>query len=102
MDIFTALAHPQRRQILDALIEGERSVGELCASCAMSQPAVSKQLRVLRDVGLVGVRVDAQRRQYRIEPVALREVDRWLERYRRYWSGRLDALEAHLESKEDE
>lgn len=102
MDIFSALAHPQRRQLLDALIDGEQSVGELSNVCAMSQPVVSKQLRILRDAGLVGVRVDAQRRQYRIEPAALREIDRWLERYRRYWSARLDALETHLTTKEDQ
>lgn len=102
MDIFSALAHPQRRQLLDALVDGERSVSELSESCEMSQPAVSKQLRALRDAGLVGVRVDAQRRQYRIEPAALQEIDRWLERYRRYWSARLDALETHLATKEDE
>lgn len=102
MDVFSVLAHPQRRQLLDALVDGERAVGELSETCAMSQPAVSKQLRILRDAGLVGVRVDAQRRQYRIEPAALREIDRWLERYRRSWSTRLDALEAHLATKEDE
>lgn len=103
MDIFTALAHPQRRRILDALAEGECSVGELSDACSMSQPSVSKHLRVLRDAGLVGVRVDAQRRQYRIEPAALREIDEWLRRYRHFWSRRLDALEMHLATqKEDE
>jgi DNA-binding transcriptional ArsR family regulator len=102
MDTFTVLAHPQRRQILDALVGGERSVGELGEACDLSQPTVSKQLRVLRDAGLVGVRVDAQRRQYHIKPEKLRELDRWLEQYRRYWSTRLDALEQHLATKEDE
>jgi DNA-binding transcriptional ArsR family regulator len=101
MDVYTALAHPQRREILDALVDGERSVGELGEACAMSQPAVSKQLRVLRDAGLVRVRVDAQHRRYQIEPSTLREIDRWLERYRRYWANRLDALEEYLETTED-
>ena len=102
MDAFTVLAHPQRRRILDALVEGERTVGELSESCGMSQPAVSKQLRVLRESGMVGVRIDAQRRQYRVEPAGLIEIDRWLERYRKLWSQRLDALEAHLARKENE
>jgi DNA-binding transcriptional ArsR family regulator len=100
MDTFTVLAHPQRRQILDALVEGERSVGELSDQCRMSQPSISKHLRVLREAGLVAVRVDAQRRQYRVDPSALVEIDAWLTPYRRLWAERLDALEAHLARKE--
>jgi len=94
---FEVLAEPNRRQILDLLRGGERSVGELVDGLAISQPAVSKHLRVLREAGLVVVRVDAQRRQYRLRPEPLAEVDAWLAPYRRFWSGRLDALERYLD-----
>lgn len=99
MNAFAVLAQPQRRQILDTLRDGERPVGDLVDELRMSQPAVSKHLRVLRDAGLVAVRVDAQRRLYRVELSALAEIDRWLAPYRRLWTQRLDALEAHLEGK---
>ena len=82
------------------LREQERSVGELVEDLRLSQPGVSKHLRVLRDAGLVDVRVDAQRRLYQLRPEPLAEVDAWLEPYRRFWSGRLDALEAHLDRKD--
>jgi DNA-binding transcriptional ArsR family regulator len=94
---FSALAEPTRRSILDLLRRGERPVGELVDELQLSQPSVSKHLRVLRDAGLVDVRVDAQRRLYRIRPEPLAEVDRWLAPYRRLWTRSLDALEAHLE-----
>jgi len=97
---FTVLAEPSRRRILDLLRERERSVGELVADLPLSQPGVSKHLRVLRDAGLVAVRVDAQRRLYQLRAEPLAEVDAWLEPYRRFWSGRLDALEAHLDRKD--
>lgn len=96
-----ALAEPHRRQILDLLCAEPRSVGELVAVLPVSQPAVSKHLRVLRDAGLVEARVDAQRRIYRVRPEPLRELDRWLEPYRRMWSGRLDALERRLNEIDD-
>jgi DNA-binding transcriptional ArsR family regulator len=93
---FTVLAEPSRRQILDLLRERDRSVGELVDHLALSQPGVSKHLRVLREANLVEVRVDAQRRWYRLRPEPLAEVDAWLAPYRRFWTARLDALEAHL------
>ena len=95
--VFDVLVEPNRRRILDELREGERSVGELVAHLSLSQPAVSKHLRVLREAGLVSARVDAQRRRYRLRPAPLAEVDAWLAPYRRFWAGRLDALEAYLE-----
>ena|ERR1700728_4089398 len=97
---FEVLAEPSRRRILDLLRQGERSVGELVGSIALTQPAVSKHLRVLKEAGLVDVRADAQRRLYRIRPAPLVELDAWLEPYRSLWSERLDALERHLTAKE--
>lgn len=99
MNAFAVLAEPQRRHILDALISGERPVTDLVDTLGISQPNVSKHLRVLRDAGMVSVRVDAQRRLYRVEPDALVEIDTWLTPYRRMWSDKLDALEAHLEEQ---
>ncbi len=93
------LAEPSRRQILDLLRNGERSVGQLVDGVQLSQPAVSKHLRVLRDSGLVDVRADAQRRLYRIRPEPLIELDAWLATYRGLWSDSLDRLERHLERK---
>jgi DNA-binding transcriptional ArsR family regulator len=90
------LAEPTRRQILDALREGEQPVHALVAQLAMSQPAVSKHLRVLRDAGLVAVRPDGQRRLYRVNAAPLIELDEWLEPYRQMWRASLDRLEAHL------
>ena len=87
------LAEPHRRHILDLLREQERPVGDLVAALGISQPAVSKHLRVLRDAGVVDVRVDAQRRVYRLRPEPLREIDEWLTPYRAAWRDRLDALE---------
>lgn len=93
---FEAVAEPTRRTILDALRDGERPVGELVRALRMSQPAVSKHLGVLRRAGLVEVRVDAQRRLYRVRSDPLRELDDWLAPYRRQWTSSLDALEEHL------
>lgn len=95
------LAEPTRRRILDLLVEGDCTVGALVDGLGMTQPAVSKHLRVLRDAGLVEVRAEAQRRIYRLRPEPLREVDEWLRPYRRAWSRRLDALEAHLDAMPD-
>ncbi|MEI8412669.1 MULTISPECIES: ArsR/SmtB family transcription factor [unclassified Kribbella] len=95
---FEVLAEPRRREILDLLRAGERPVGELVDQLSLSQPAVSKHLKVLRDAGLVEVRQDAQRRWYRLRPAPLAEIDAWLEPYRDLWRSRLDALEAHLET----
>jgi DNA-binding transcriptional ArsR family regulator len=97
---FEVLAEPNRRRILDLLLDGERPVGDLVEALQVSQPAVSKHLRVLRDAGLVAVRTDAQRRIYRVRPEPLQAVDDWLRPYRMLWSSRLDALEAHLQTME--
>ncbi len=94
---FAVLAEPTRREILDLLRDGERPVGDLVDRLAISQPAVSKHLRVLRDAGLVDVRADAQRRLYRVRPQPLAEIDAWLAPYRRMWSRSFDRLERHLE-----
>ncbi len=87
---FEVLAQPSRRRILDLLRVEERPVGELARLLDASQPSVSKHLKVLRDAGLVEVRVDAQRRLYRVRPEPLGEVAAWLEPYRRLWDSRLD------------
>jgi DNA-binding transcriptional ArsR family regulator len=95
--MFEVLAEPNRRRILDLLRTGERPVGDLVGELALSQPAVSKHLRVLRQAGLVEVRAEAQRRLYRLRPEPLRELDDWLRPYRAFWADRLDALEQHLD-----
>jgi DNA-binding transcriptional ArsR family regulator len=96
--LFEVLAEPHRRSILDLLRESERSVNDLVSVLGVSQPAVSKHLRVLREAGLVTARPDAQRRMYRLRPDPLRAIDEWLEPYRRLWAASLDALERHLDS----
>jgi DNA-binding transcriptional ArsR family regulator len=97
---FDVLAEPTRRRILDLLREGERPVGELVKRLRVSQPGVSKHLRVLREAGLVEVRRDAQRRWYQLRAEPLAEVDAWLTPYRQLWANRLDALEQHLDREE--
>ena len=99
MDVFETLADPTRRQIVDLLSERDRTVGELCDQFEISQPAVSRHLRVLREAGLVASRRDAQRRVYRLTPEPLVEIDRWLERHRAYWRDRLDNLDSVLRSE---
>ena len=98
---FDVLAEAHRRSILDLLRDSERSVGELVDVLGVSQPAVSKHLRVLREAGLVTARSDAQRRLYRLRPEPLRVIDEWLAPYRRLWSASLDALERHLDAMPD-
>jgi DNA-binding transcriptional ArsR family regulator len=93
------LAEPRRLQILDLLRESERPVGELVDRVGLSQPAVSKHLRVLKDAGLVEARPDAQRRLYRIRPEPLVELDEWLASYRELWITHLDRLEDHLDQR---
>ena len=97
MTAYAALADPSRREILDHLRSGERTVGDLVTRLQLSQPGVSKHLKVLRAAGLVDVRPEGRRRWYALRAEPLAEVDRWLEPYRTYWSARLDALERHLE-----
>jgi DNA-binding transcriptional ArsR family regulator len=97
MDVFEAIAEPNRRALLDLLADGERPAGDLVATLPhLTQPAVSRHLRVLREVGLVEVRPDAQRRIYALRADGLVEIDKWVSRYRRYWADHLGALEQHL------
>jgi DNA-binding transcriptional ArsR family regulator len=98
---FDVLAEPNRRRILDVLRDGEQPVGALVDELAISQPAVSKHLRVLREAGLVQVRSEGQRRLYQVRTEPLREIDEWLEPYRVIWASRLDALERHLDTMPD-
>ena len=98
---FEVLAEPNRRRILDLLRVADRPVGELVDALSVSQPAVSKHLRVLREAGLVEVRSDAQRRIYRVRWEPLRDIDEWLEPYRRLWLSRLDDLGRHLDAMEE-
>ncbi len=98
MNAFDVLAEPTRRQILDLVRDDERSVNELVLDLSMSQPAVSKHLRVLRDNGFVRSRVDGQRRMYSVDPKAFVEVEDWLEPYRRLWEDRLDSLQRYLDN----
>ena len=98
MDSFEAIAEPTRRAVLDLLLEGERSAGDLVAAFpGLTQPAVSRHLRVLREAGLVSVRAEAQKRIYALEPARLAVVYEWLNRYRLYWSAHLTKLEQHLD-----
>jgi DNA-binding transcriptional ArsR family regulator len=95
--VFEIIAEPNRRAILSLLLSSQQSVGEIERQLRMSQPAVSKHLRVLRDAGFVESTVDAQRRLYRLKPEPLHEIDAWLAPFRRFWSAHLDALERHLD-----
>jgi DNA-binding transcriptional ArsR family regulator len=100
VDVFEAVAEPNRRALLDALADGERTAGELVATLPnLTQPTVSRHLRVLREVGLVEVRADAQRRIYALRADGLVEIDDWIGQYRRFWTAHLDALERHLDAK---
>jgi DNA-binding transcriptional ArsR family regulator len=101
VNTFAALAEPMRLRILDELRSSERSVGELVAALDVSQPSMSKHLKVLRESGLVSSRTAAQQRIYRIEAGPLKALDEWLEPYRRMWTHHLDALERHLDEQED-
>ena len=96
MTTFEVLAEPRRRQILDLLLTREQPVGELVGELGVSQPAVSKHLRILREAGLVEAQVDAQRRIYRVRAEPLRELDEWLTPYRQMLAASLDKLERHL------
>jgi DNA-binding transcriptional ArsR family regulator len=98
---WSALADPHRRAVLDLLVQRPRPVGELVRRLGLSQPGTSKHLRVLREAGLVRVRQEGQRRVYALDPRPMAELDAWLEPYRRTWTGSLEALERHLDSKED-
>jgi len=95
--VFEIIAEPNRRAILSLLGSSEKSVGEIERQLRMSQPTVSKHLRVLRDAGFVESTVDAQRRLYRLKPEPFQEMDVWLSQFRRFWSAHIDALERHLD-----
>ena len=98
--VFEIIAEPNRRAILSLLVSSQQSVGEIERQLLMSQPTVSKHLRVLREAGFVECTVDAQRRLYRLRPESLQEVDAWLAPFRRFWSAHVDALERHLDHME--
>jgi DNA-binding transcriptional ArsR family regulator len=103
MDIFEAVAEPTRRTVLDLLSRRERSAGELVAAFpSLTQPAVSRHLRILRESALVDVRADGTRRVYSLRPAPLAELDRWLDNHRRFWTTRLDDLESHLDALADQ
>ncbi|MGP0020747.1 MAG: ArsR/SmtB family transcription factor [Candidatus Sulfotelmatobacter sp.] len=95
--VFEIIAEPNRRAILSLLVSSEQSVGEIERQLRMSQPMVSKHLRVLREAGFVESTVDAQRRFYRLKPEPFQQVDAWLAQFRRFWSAHIDALERHLD-----
>jgi DNA-binding transcriptional ArsR family regulator len=95
--VFEIIAEPNRRAILSLLVTSEQSVGEIEQQLGMSQPTVSKHLRVLREAGFVEATVDAQRRLYRLTPEPLQELDAWLAPFRQFWSRHVDALERHLD-----
>jgi DNA-binding transcriptional ArsR family regulator len=95
--VFEIIAEPNRRAILSLLVSSQQSVGEIEHQLRMSQPAVSKHLRVLRDAGFVESTVDAQRRLYRLKPEPFQKLDDWLAQFRRFWSVHIDALERHLD-----
>ncbi len=98
--VFEIIAEPNRRAILSLLVSSQRSVGEIERQLRMTQPTVSKHLRVLRDAGFVDSTVDAQRRLYRLKPEPLQELDAWLAQFRRFWHAHVDALERHLDRME--
>lgn len=99
--MFEVLAEPNRRLILEQLRDGERTVNDMVARMEISQPAVSRHLKVLREAGLVTVRVDAQRRLYRLRPEPLAEIEAWIATFRPFWTNRLDALERFLDENEE-
>lgn len=98
--VFDIIAEPNRRAILNLLVASEQSVGEIERQLRMSQPTVSKHLRVLREAGFVESTIDAQRRLYRLRPEPLQEVDAWLAPFRRFWTAHVDALERYLDVME--
>jgi DNA-binding transcriptional ArsR family regulator len=95
-DVFNAIAEAHRREVLDALITGEKAVGAIVTDLSMSQPQVSKHLRVLSEVGLVKCRADGRRRLYRLEPAPLRPLHDWVAQYEQAWTDRLDRLDDYL------
>ena len=101
-DVFNAVADMHRREILDALITGEKAVGAIVGDLSMSQPQVSKHLRVLSEVGLVRCRAEGRRRLYRLEPAHLRPLHDWVAKYEQAWNDRLDRMDDYLQELQDE
>jgi DNA-binding transcriptional ArsR family regulator len=99
--VFEIIAEPNRRAILSLLVPTQQSVGEIERQLRMPQPTVSKHLRVLREAGFVEATVDAQRRLYRLKPGPFREMDAWLDQFRRFWSAHVNALERHLDRMDE-
>jgi DNA-binding transcriptional ArsR family regulator len=99
--VFEIIAEPNRRAILGLLVSSQQSVGEIERQLRMTQPTVSKHLRVLREAGIVESTVDAQRRLYRLNPEPLQELEAWLAPFRRFWSAHVDALERHLDRMDE-
>jgi len=97
LDVFNAIGEPRRREILDALHTGEKAVGTIVSDLSLSQPQVSKHLRVLSEVGLVRCRADGRRRLYSLEPARLRPLHEWLARHERAWNERLDRMDDYLQ-----
>jgi DNA-binding transcriptional ArsR family regulator len=95
-DVFNAIAEADRREILDVLMTGEKAVGAIVSDLSMSQPQVSKHLRVLSEVGLVRCRAEGRRRLYRLEPARLRPLQEWLAKYERSWNDRMDRMDDYL------
>ncbi|HUH14895.1 MAG TPA: metalloregulator ArsR/SmtB family transcription factor [Gaiellaceae bacterium] len=96
MSALEALADPTRRRIVELLVDGERSAGEIASHFPTSRPGISRHLRVLREAGLVQARGEGQRRLYSLDPAPLVELDEWLARYRGFWTNRLDALDTEI------
>ena len=101
-DAFNAVAEPRRREILDLLCEGERSVGDIVSNIPVSQPQVSKHLKVLKSVGLVQSRSDGRQRLYSLEPLALKPMHDWISQFEEMWNARLDRLDTYLSELQKE
>ena len=99
MQAFAALADPTRARIVDSLAERGRTVNEIVDLFPITQPSISRHLRILREAGLVSVHPSGRQRVYRLDPRPLREIDHWLDRYRKFWASRLDALERHMDEE---
>ncbi|HTU76760.1 MAG TPA: metalloregulator ArsR/SmtB family transcription factor [Trebonia sp.] len=101
-DVFNAIAEADRRAILDVLFSGEKAVGDIVSDVSMSQPQVSKHLRVLSEVGLVRSRAEGRRRLYRLEPARLRPLHEWLAKYEQAWNERMDRMDDYLQALQNE
>lgn len=101
MRAFAALVDPTRQRIVELLVEGERSAGQIAAEFSTSRPGISRHLRVLREHGLVRARGEGQRQMYSLDPAPLIELEEWLERYRSFWTNRLDALDTEIHRRQE-